>query len=104
MRARNQAIRITLICAALAITVLASAPAHAAGPPLSDDALVKLCLDEILSRQPEGETPGPPHIARKQITRSEKQDEVALDLALAEGRPLSARCIVRDGKIFDYHQ
>jgi hypothetical protein len=104
MARRSYRLRTYLLPLLLAMALLAAAPARAADPPLPDQALIKLCLDEIASRQSQGETPSEPHIARSKITRGEKQDEVALDLAYAEGRPLSARCIIRGGKIFDYHQ
>ncbi len=100
----RQARRIKLLPMIFAGALVAAGQARAADPPLSDQALIKLCLDEIASRQPQGENPGEPHIARSAITRGDKQDEVALDLAYAEGRPLSARCIIRNGKVFDYHQ
>jgi len=86
----------------LLLLTTAATPARAA--PLSDAALLKLCLDEVGSRQPEGEDHGAPKIARQEIKRGEKQDEVTLDLSYAEGRPVHGRCIIRDGKVFDFRQ
>ena len=85
------------------LLVAATQTARAADPPLSDDALVKLCIDEIASRQPQGQDHGTPNVARKDIKRSDRQDEVTLDLSYAEGRPVHGRCIIRNGKIFDFH-
>jgi hypothetical protein len=91
---------VALFSALPLLAALAAGPA--AAEPLSDDALVKLCLDEIASRQPEGQDHGAPKIGRQDIKRSDKQDEVTLDLSYAEGRPVHGRCIIRNGKLFDY--
>ena len=98
--ARSRSAILLLLGAALA--ALASLPSRAA--PLADDALLKICLDEFASREPEGEDHGAPKIARQEIKRGDKQDEVTLDLSYAEGRPVHGRCIIRDGKVFDFRQ
>jgi hypothetical protein len=89
--------------AAAILLILACAievPPAAAQP--SDDELIKLCVAEVLSQEGQDTSGGAPKIVSSEVTRAPNQEVVQVQLTLAEGRLLGGRCVIRNGKIFDF--
>lgn len=82
------------------LVLLSVAPAYAAD--LSDDQLIALCQGELKSRQPPGEVQSNTELVGSHVDRSEKQAVVDIQVTEAEGRRVTGRCIVRNGKVFDF--
>ena len=77
-------------------------PNLARGADMSDPDLVKLCVEELKSRQPGNEVQQNAEVVASHVERSERQQVVDVQVTEAEGRPVAGRCIVRNGKVFDY--
>lgn len=86
--------------AVCSLVLLATQAAIAA--ELSDTDLVRLCADEIKSRQPPGEVQENSEVVASHVERAERQQVVDVQVTEAEGRPVAGRCIIRNGKIFDF--
>ncbi|MBV9653075.1 MAG: hypothetical protein JOZ42_00790 [Acetobacteraceae bacterium] len=73
--------------------------AAAVAQPAPDEKLVALCMEELKSRQSAGENA---ELVSSGVERGEKQQIVSLQVTEAEGRPVTARCVIRNGKVFDF--
>jgi hypothetical protein len=88
--------------AALALILFASATILHATGVATDGELIKLCIAETLSRDGQDNSGGSPKLVSSNVTRAPEQQIVNVQVSVAEGRLLSGRCVVRDGKIFDF--
>ncbi|HTW28545.1 MAG TPA: hypothetical protein VME92_15570 [Acetobacteraceae bacterium] len=88
------------VALAMGLMMLTVTVARAAEP--SDAALVALCLAELKSRQPPDEVQSNTRITTAHIERSARQQVVDIQGTEAEGRPVGGRCIVRNGRVFDF--
>ena len=86
--------------AIVAALLLAAHVAHAADT--SDAGLVALCQEELKSRQPAAEVQANTELVSSHVERTEKQAVVDIQVTEAEGRRVTGRCIVRNGKVFDF--
>jgi hypothetical protein len=69
---------------------------------MSDSDLVKRCVEELKSRQPSNEVQENTELVASHIERTERQQVVDVQVTEAEGRRVAGRCIIRNGKVFDY--
>ncbi len=90
----------TLIAVTACILLLSVGFARAA--EVSDPDLVKLCVDELKSRQPPSEVQENTEVVFSHVERTDLQQVVDVQVTEAEGRRVAGRCIVRSGKVFDY--
>ena len=74
--------------------------AHAAD--MTDGELVAMCQEELKSRQPEAEVQSNTELVSSHVDRLERQIVVDIQVTEAEGRRVTGRCIVRNGKVFDF--
>jgi hypothetical protein len=69
-----------------------------------DKQLIDLCVNELKARQPPEEVQGNTQLVDSSVQRLERQIEVRVQVTEAEGRSLTGRCIIRNGKVFDFRE
>lgn len=89
-----------LISTASCVLLLSVGVARAAD--VADPDLVKLCVDELKSRQSPSEVQENTEVVFSHVERTDLQQVVDVQVTEAEGRRVAGRCIVRNGKVFDY--
>lgn len=88
--------------AALAVLFAGLTAAPYAAEASTDEELIKLCIAETLAREGQDTSGGSPKIVGSAVSGTTQQQIVSVQLALAEGRLLNGRCIIRNGKVFDF--
>jgi hypothetical protein len=86
----------------LAIAACLLLPSLVRAADVSDPDLVNLCVEELKSRQPANEVQENTEVVASHVERTEREQVVDVQVTEAEGRRVAGRCIVRNGKVFDY--
>lgn len=87
----------TLVCLLMAATMMPVAAAD-----MTDGDLIAMCQEELKSRQPAAEVQSNTELVGSHVERLERQTVVDIQVTEAEGRRVTGKCIVRNGKVFDF--
>lgn len=82
--------------------LLASVASPVQAAEMTDPELITLCQEELKSRQPEAEVQSNTELVASHVERLERQIVVDIQVTEAEGRRVTGKCIVRNGKVFDF--
>lgn len=85
-----------------AFVVCSCSAAAAAAETPSDEELIQLCIAEIESREGPDASQGTPSVVSSDVTRTEQQQVVHVQLSYSEGRLIGGRCVIRDGEVYDF--
>lgn len=91
-----------LMMTALGCWLLVSTAPQARAADMTDGELIKMCQEELKSRQPEAEVQSNTELVSSHVDRLERQIVVDIQVTEAEGRRVTGKCIVRNGKVFDF--
>ncbi len=91
-----------LVIAALVSWMLVTLALPARAADMTDGELITLCQEELKARQPEAEVQSNTELVSSHVERSDRQIVVDIQVTEAEGRRVTGKCIVRNGKVFDF--
>ena len=86
-----------LVAAALALLPTAAD----AATPQDNDALIRLCHEELAGRMSGGAAQGETFVVAQSIQREGERVSIRLEIASGEGRHIAATSVFRNGKLFD---
>ena len=86
----------------IALVGLLCIEVHAMAAQPADAVLIQLCQDELKSRQPAGEVQSNTELVGSHIEQNDSRAIVDIQVTEAEGRRVTGRCIIRNGKVFDF--
>ena len=92
--------KFTITALGCCLLVAAAPPARAAD--MTDAELITMCQEELKSRQPPAEVQSNTELVSSHVDRLERQIVVDIQVTEAEGRRVTGKCIVRNGKVFDF--